>query len=86
MADVTGPVLVRGAASPAPDAVDVLVALGGVLGEVDPGPEHSADVGMALIEALVDYGVNEGRPWGSTASITLLPGTRWRPATKLNRK
>ena len=34
-ADVARPVLVHGAAGAAADAVDVLVALGGMLGEVD---------------------------------------------------
>lgn len=52
-----------GASGAAADAVHVLVALGRVLGEVDAGAEHAADVGVALVKALVDDGVDEGRAW-----------------------
>lgn len=43
--------------------VNVLVAFGGVLCEVDAGAEHAPDVGVALVEAFVDDGVDEGRTW-----------------------
>ena len=61
LADVAGPVFMQGAARPSSDAVHVLVALGRVLGKVDPCAEHAPDVGVALVKALVDYGVDERR-------------------------
>ena len=61
VADVAGAVLVGGAAGASPDAVHVLVALGRVLGKVDAGAEHAPDVGVPLVEALVDDGVDERR-------------------------
>ena len=42
--------LVLWAPRAAPYPVHVLVALAGVLGEVDPRPEHTADVGVSLVE------------------------------------
>lgn len=50
-----------GAAGAATDAVHVLVAFGGVLGKIDASAEHAADVGVALVEALMNDGVDEGR-------------------------
>jgi len=67
---------VQGAARPAPDAVHVLVALGRVLGKVDPGAEHASDVGVALVKALVDDGVDERRTWGTgnrAQGVMILP-------------
>lgn len=43
------------------DSVHVLVTLGRVLSEVDPGSEHASDVGVSLVEAFVDDGVYERR-------------------------
>ena len=40
--------------------VHVLVAFGGVLCKIDPGAEHAADVGVALVKALMNDGVDEG--------------------------
>lgn len=45
------------------DPIHILVAFGGVLGKVDPGTKHATDVGVALIKALVNDGVDEGRTW-----------------------
>ena len=53
-----------GASGASSNPVHVLVALGGVLGKVDPRPEHAPDVGVALVEALMDDGVDEGGAWG----------------------
>jgi len=64
VADIAGAVLVCGAARASSDAVHVLVALGRVLGEVDPGAKHASDVGVPLVEALVDDGVDEGGACG----------------------
>lgn len=61
MADVAGAVFVQRAAGPASDPVHVLVALGRVLSKVNPGAEHPANVGVALVEAFVDDGVDERR-------------------------
>lgn len=46
--------------------VHVLVAFGGVLRKIDPGAKHATDVGMPLVKALVDDGVDEGRTWQET--------------------
>lgn len=43
------------------DPVHVLVAFGRVLSEVDAGAKHASDVGVTLVEAFVDDGVDEGR-------------------------
>lgn len=61
VADVAGAIFVRGAAGAAADAVHILVALGRILGEVDPRSEHSPDVGVSLVKTLVDDRVDEGR-------------------------
>lgn len=50
--------------SASPYTVHILVTLGGVLGKVDPGPEHASDVGVSLVEAFVDDGVYERRTYG----------------------
>lgn len=68
MAQVAGPVLVRRAAGPSSDPVHVLVALRGILCEVDPGAEHPADVGVALVKAFVDDGVDERGTCGTTGA------------------
>lgn len=60
VAQVAGTVFVGRTACASADAVNVLVALGGVLGEVDARPEHSSDVGVTLIKAFVDDGIDEG--------------------------
>ena len=52
-----------GAAGAAADPVHVLVAFGRVLSKVDPGAEHAADVGVTLVEAFMNDGVDEGRTW-----------------------
>ena len=44
------------------DAPHVLVALGGVLRKVDPGTEHTTDVGMALVKPVVNDVVDKRRP------------------------
>lgn len=62
VAKVTGPIFVCRAACAATNAVDILIAFGGVLGKVDPGTEHPSYVSVALIEAFVDDGVDE---WGT---------------------
>ena len=64
LADVAGPVFMQGAAGPSSDTIYILVALGRVLGKVDPGAEHAPDVGVALVKALVDDGVDERRTCG----------------------
>lgn len=51
----------RRAAGASADAVHVLIALRGVFREVDPGSKHPSDVGVALVEAFVDDGVDERR-------------------------
>lgn len=61
VAHVAGAVFVGGAARASADPVHVLVAFGGVLGEIDPSTEHAADVRVPLVEAFVDDGVDEGR-------------------------
>ena len=60
MAQVTGAVFVSGAASASPDAIHILVTLGGVLGKVDACSKHPSDVGMALIKSFMDDGIDEG--------------------------
>jgi hypothetical protein len=55
----------QGAARSSSDTVHILVALGRVLCEVDPGAEHAPDVGVALVKALVDDGVDKRRTCGS---------------------
>lgn len=66
MAQVAGPVFVRGATRASADAVDILIALWGVLCKIDPGSKHSSYVSVALIEAFVNDGVDERRPWEET--------------------
>ena len=66
MADVTGPVLVGGASRPASYPIYILVALGGVFSKVDAGAKHAANVGVALVKAFVDDGVDERRTWNSS--------------------
>lgn len=61
MANVARSVFVHRTSGSAADSVDVLVALGGVLGEVDAGPEHAANVGVSLVEAFLDDRVYERR-------------------------
>lgn len=61
VAQVAGSVFMRRASRAAADTVDILIALGGVFCKVDPCSKHPSDVGMALIEAFVDDGVNEWR-------------------------
>lgn len=63
MAHVARAVFVGGASCASTNPVHVLVAFGGVLGKIDPGAKHAADVGMSLVKALVDDGVDEGRTW-----------------------
>lgn len=50
-----------GASRASTNPVHVLVAFRGVLSKIDPSAKHAADVGMSLVEALVDDGVDEGR-------------------------
>lgn len=59
MAQVAGSVFVRRAARATTDAVDILIAFGGVLSKVDPCPKHPSYVSVALIKAFVDDGVDE---------------------------
>lgn len=47
------------AACPSSNPVNVLVALR----QEDPGAEHPADVGVALVKPLMDDGVDEWRAW-----------------------
>lgn len=61
MAHIAGAVFVRGAPRAPADPVHILIAFGGVFGKIDSGAEHAADVGVTLVEALVDDGVDEGR-------------------------
>lgn len=49
--------------------IHVLVAFRGVLGKIDPGAKHAADVGMSLVKALVDDGIDEGRTWQKKGRI-----------------
>ena len=64
----------RGAARASANAVHVLVALGRVLGKVDPGAEHAPDVGVPLVKSLVDDGVDEGGAWrGEGARLVVTP-------------
>lgn len=56
---VAGPVFVRRAACASADAVHILIAFGGVLSKVDPCPKHPSYVGVALIKAFMDDGVDE---------------------------
>lgn len=67
VAQVAGPVFVRRAARPSTDAVHVLIALWWVLCEVDSSSEHPSYVGVALVEAFVDDGVDERRTWRTAA-------------------
>lgn len=59
-----------GAARASTDTVHVLVAFGRVLSKVDAGTKHAADVGVALVEAFVNDGVDEGRTWRKRHSVT----------------
>lgn len=63
MTDVAGAVFVGGASGAPSYPVHILVALGGVLGKVDARPEHTPDIGVPLIKAFVDDGVDEGGAW-----------------------
>ena len=47
------------AAGSSPDPPNILVALGRVLRKVDPRPKHSSDVGVALVESIVDDVMDE---------------------------
>lgn len=58
---ITWPVLVKWTSGASSYTIHVLVALRGVLGEVDPGPEHASDVGVSLVKAFVDDGVYKWR-------------------------
>lgn len=59
-----------GAASAPTDAVHVLVAFGRVLSKIDASAKHAADVGVALVEAFMNDGVDEGRTWRKRHSVT----------------
>lgn len=63
VAQVTGAVFVSGASGAAPDAINILVTLRGVLSKVDPCSKHSSDVRMPLVKAFVDNGIYERRTW-----------------------
>ena len=63
MTHVAGAVFVGGTSCASTNPVHVLVAFGGVLCKIDPGAEHAADVGVALVKALMNDGVDEGRAW-----------------------
>lgn len=60
---VTWPVLVKRTPSATSYTIHILVTLGGVLGEVDPSPEHASYVGVSLVETFVDDGVDEWRTY-----------------------
>ena len=60
MANVAAAILMYGTAGPTAYAVNVLVALATVLGKVDAGAEHTANVRVPLVEALLHDGVDEG--------------------------
>lgn len=47
-------VLMRRTSNTTADSVHVLIALRTVLGKVNAGAEHSADVGMSFVETLLD--------------------------------
>ena len=59
MADIARSVFVSRASGAAPYSVDVLVALGRMLPEIDTCAEHSSDVSVSFIKAFLYYGVNE---------------------------
>lgn len=61
MAHVAGAVFVGRTSCASTNPVHVLVAFGGVLSKIDPGAKHAADVGVSLVKALMDDGVDEGR-------------------------
>ncbi|TNN86297.1 hypothetical protein EYF80_003382 [Liparis tanakae] len=71
VAHVAGAVFVGGTSRASTNPVHVLVAFGRVLGEIDPGAKHAADVGVALVEALVDDGVDEGGTWREKGHIPI---------------
>ena len=63
MTHVAGAVFMSGTSRSSSNPIHVLVAFGGVLRKVDARAEHAADVGVALVEALVDDCIDEGRTW-----------------------
>lgn len=63
MAHVAGAVFVGGTSCASTNPIHVLVAFGRVLSKIDPGAKHAADVGVSLVKALVDDGIDERRTW-----------------------
>lgn len=63
MAHVAGAVFVGGTSRASTNPIHVLIAFGGVLSKINAGTKHAANVGVALIKALMDDGVDERRTW-----------------------
>lgn len=61
VACVTRSVLVGRTARTPTNAINVLITLGRVLGEVDASAEHASNVGVAFVEAFLHDGVDERR-------------------------
>lgn len=74
MAQIAGAVFVCRAAGSSTDAVNVLVAFGGVLRKVDPSAKHSTDVSMSFVKAFVDDGIYKRRSY-KTKKTDLSPST-----------
>lgn len=66
VAHVAGAVFVGGTSCASTNPIHVLVAFRGVLSKIDPSAKHAADVGMSLVKALMDDGIDERRTWQET--------------------
>lgn len=52
-----------GTACASTNPIHVLVAFRRVLSKIDASAKHASNVGVTLVKALVDDGVDEGRTW-----------------------
>lgn len=63
VAHVAGAVFVGGTSRASTYPINVLVAFWGVLCKIDPGAKHAANIGMSLVKALMNDGIDEGWTW-----------------------
>lgn len=61
MAGIAAAILMCRTSSTAPDSIYILIALGRVLREINASSEHSADISVSLVEALLHDGIDERR-------------------------
>lgn len=61
MTSITTPILMRGTSCSSTNSINVLITFGRMLGEINARTEHTSDVSVPFVEALLDDGVDEGR-------------------------